>query len=146
VKIEPDDEIYRVNAVWLGPEQFPFPWRATYRAYGLGLVLLVVGVGVMRQLYGVTFWSFAFVLVTTIKLTQIVNRRMGFDRPFTAVLAMAVHEISGPRHSTRTRGIVLAAKSVLSETSDAEQPEDESRSAASRRPRRLARLHRKDSK
>jgi hypothetical protein len=140
MKIEPDDEIYRVNAVWLGPEQFPFPWRATYRAYGLGLVLLVVGVGVMRQLYGITFWSFAFTLIATLKLTQIINRRMGFDRPFTAVLAMAAHEISGPRHSTTRRGIATAAKAITSENSEQEPAE----APQHRRPWPL-RPHRKDS-
>jgi hypothetical protein len=118
MRIEADDEVYRVNAVWLGPEQFQFPWRATYRAYGMGIVIFVVLLAIVRQLYGVTFWSAVFVLLFAIKLTQIINRRMGYERPFSSVLAMAVHEINAPRRSTQTRGLVAAAKAVLAESSE----------------------------
>ena len=113
MRVEPDDEVYRVNAVWLGPEHFQFPWRATYRSYGLGLVLFVVLMAIVRQLYGITFWSFVFVLVFAIKLTQIVNRRMGYERPFSSVLAMALAEINAPRQSSKVRGVVLASRAVV---------------------------------
>jgi hypothetical protein len=112
MRIEADDEVYRVNAVWLGPEHFQFPWRATYRAYGIGILLFVVLLAVARQLYGVTFWTLVFTLVVAIKLTQIVNRRMGYERPFSAVLAMALHEMSAPREVSKSRGYIAAAKTI----------------------------------
>jgi len=143
VRIEPDDEVYRVNAVWLGPEQFPFPWRATYRAYGMGLVLLLVGLAVARQLYGVTLWSFAFTLLAAIKLTQVINRRMGYERPFSAVLAMAAHEVTGPRQNTRTRGLSAAARALLREQSREAVPEPVPHGPGRRRAR-LGRTSRED--
>jgi hypothetical protein len=113
MRIEADDEIYRVNAVWLGPEQFQFPWRATYRAYGLGIVTFVLLLTIARQLYGVTFWSVVFTFVVAIKLTQVINKRLGYERPFSSVVAMAIKEINAPRRSERRPGLTAAAKAVL---------------------------------
>lgn len=53
MQIRPDDEVYRVNAVWLGPRGFTLPWAARYSAYGIWLVLflgvlLVEGILPMR--------------------------------------------------------------------------------------------------
>ena len=41
VLIRPDDEVYRVDAVWLGPQGFTLPWSARYSAYGIWLMLFV---------------------------------------------------------------------------------------------------------
>ena len=38
VLVRTDDEVYRVDSVWLGPPRATFPWRARYVSYGLGLV------------------------------------------------------------------------------------------------------------
>jgi len=37
-----DDEIYNVNAVWLGPPRKTLPWRARYVATAVGAVVFVV--------------------------------------------------------------------------------------------------------
>ena len=39
--IRPDDEVYRVDAVWLGPQGLTLPWTARYSAYGIWVVLFV---------------------------------------------------------------------------------------------------------
>ena len=36
VLVRTDDEVYRVDSVWLGPPRATFPWRARYVSYGLG--------------------------------------------------------------------------------------------------------------
>jgi hypothetical protein len=114
MRIDADDEVYRVNAVWLGPDQrFQFPWRATYRAYGVGLVLFMLGIGIAHQLYGVTFWSVVFTGLAAVRLTRSITRRMGYERPFSAVAAMAMKEMSAPRRSDRTIGLSAAARAVL---------------------------------
>ncbi len=119
MKIEADDELYRVNAVWLGPEQFPFPWRATYRAYMLGVLLFVTLLAIAHQFVGISFFTVAFTLVATIKLTQIINARMGYERPFSAVLAMAVREMTAPRETGKTRGLSTAARILWDVAEDA---------------------------
>ena len=39
--IRPDDDVYRVDAVWLGPQGFTLPWAARYSAYGIWVILFV---------------------------------------------------------------------------------------------------------
>jgi len=41
VRVAPDDEVYRVRTVWLGPDGLTLPWSARYQAYGLWLALFV---------------------------------------------------------------------------------------------------------
>jgi hypothetical protein len=37
----PDDELYRVNTVWLGPSGLTLPWTARYMAYAVWLLLFL---------------------------------------------------------------------------------------------------------
>ena len=39
--LRPDDEVYRVDAVWLGPQGLTLPWSARYSAYGIWVTLFV---------------------------------------------------------------------------------------------------------
>jgi hypothetical protein len=50
VRLPDDDEIFNVNAVWLGPSRKTFPCRARYDAYGVGLVVFVLLQAVERRL------------------------------------------------------------------------------------------------
>ena len=50
VHIRTDDDVYRVDAVWLGPPRATFPWRARYSAYGVGLVVMIVVMFLQRRL------------------------------------------------------------------------------------------------
>ena len=43
MRVRTDDEVYRVDAVWLGPPKATFPWRARYVAWGVGIVVFLVG-------------------------------------------------------------------------------------------------------
>jgi hypothetical protein len=42
VRVTPDDEVYRVNTVWLGPSGLTFPWTARYLAYATWLITFLV--------------------------------------------------------------------------------------------------------
>src|SRR3712207_6708611 len=42
MRVAPDDEVYRVNTVWLGPRGLTFPWTARYLAYAVWLVTFLV--------------------------------------------------------------------------------------------------------
>jgi hypothetical protein len=39
--LRPDDDVYRVDAVWLGPQGLTLPWTARYTAYGIWLLMFV---------------------------------------------------------------------------------------------------------
>ena len=42
MRVVPDDEVYRVNTVWLGPRGLTFPWTARYLAYATWLATFLV--------------------------------------------------------------------------------------------------------
>ena len=60
MRLPVDDEIYNVNAVWLGPPRKTLPFRARYVAYGVGLVVFVLLQAVARRLgHGLGFFALA---------------------------------------------------------------------------------------
>jgi hypothetical protein len=112
LQIRTDDEIYRVDAVWLGPPKATFPWRARYVAWGVGTVMFLVVLTVERQMgihFG--FFSTGWGLLITILLTRLIGSRISHERPLTAVAAMWVRELTAPRKVTAVRtGAASAAR------------------------------------
>jgi hypothetical protein len=102
VRLPVDDEIYNVNAVWLGPPRKTLPWRARYVAYGVALVVFVVFQGIERRLgIGLGFFSMAYSLLATVGLTRLILSVVDHDRPLGSVLAAFAHEVDAPRESTK---------------------------------------------
>jgi hypothetical protein len=112
VRIRTDDEIYRVDAVWLGPPKATFPWRARYVAWGVGLVVFLLVLAVERRMnIGFDFFSTAWAVIVTIVLTRIICSRIGHERPLGAVLVMWLRELTAPREKTSgTGGAASAAR------------------------------------
>ncbi len=105
VLVRTDDEVYRVDAVWLGPPRATFPWRARYVSYGLGLVLMVAVMFLQRRVgIELSFFSIAWALVLTVLLTKLIGKRINYDRPFEQVVNLFTHEITGPRRRFQRRG------------------------------------------
>jgi hypothetical protein len=105
VLVRTDDEVYRVDAVWLGPPRATFPWRARYVSYALGLGLMILVMFVQRRLgIELSFFSVAWALVITVLLTRLIGNRISFDRPIEQVGMLFLHEISGPRPRAEHRG------------------------------------------
>lgn len=112
MRIRTDDEVYRVDAVWLGPPKATFPWRARYVAWGVGTVVFLVVLTVFRQLSISLFWSIAWGLVVTIGLTMIICGRISHERPLTAVLTLWLRELSAPREVVTGRGGAVSASAI----------------------------------
>ncbi|MDQ3905302.1 MAG: hypothetical protein M3300_07670 [Actinomycetota bacterium] len=112
MRIRTDDDVYRVDAVWLGPPRATFPWRARYVAWGVGTVIFLVVLGIERQIgIGFSFFSTGWGLVITVLLTRLIGSRIGHERPLTAVAQMWLHELTTPRKRTAVReGAVSAAR------------------------------------
>jgi hypothetical protein len=112
VRIRTDDEIYRVDAVWLGPPKATFPWRARYVAWGVGLVVFLLVLAVERRMnIGFDFFSTAWAVIITIVMTRIICSRIGHERPLGAVLVMWLRELTAPREKTSgTGGAASAAR------------------------------------
>jgi hypothetical protein len=102
MRLPVDDEIYNVNAVWLGPPRNTLPWRARYVAYSVGLVVFALLQVLERRLgIGLGFFSLAYSLLATVGLTQLILRVVDHDRRLGSVLAAFAHEVGAPRESTR---------------------------------------------
>ena len=48
--VRTDDQVYRVDSVWLGPPRATFPWRARYVSYGLGLLIMIFIMFLQRRI------------------------------------------------------------------------------------------------
>ncbi len=113
MRIRTDDDVYRVDAVWLGPPKATFPWRARYVAWGVGMVMFLVVLGVERQLgIGFGFFSTGWALLITILITRMIGSRISHERPLTAVVAMWVRELTAPRKKIAARGGAASAAQI----------------------------------
>ena len=116
MRIRTDDEVYRVDAVWLGPPRATMPWRARYVAWGVGVVVFLLVLTVERRLGVSLFWSVAWGIVMTIVLTRLICSRISHERPLTSVTAMWVRELTAPRESTGGQGGAVSATRVRVQT------------------------------
>lgn len=113
VHIRTDDDVYRVDAVWLGPPRATFPWRARYSAYGVGLLVMLVVMFFQRRLgIDLGFFSVAWALLITVAVTRFVSRRINDERPLLEWLTLFVHELRGPRARDRVIGGALTTGHV----------------------------------
>ncbi|PXY32515.1 hypothetical protein [Prauserella muralis] len=113
MRIRTDDEVYRVDAVWLGPPKATFPWRARYVAWGVGIPLFLVVLGVERQLgFGFGFFSTAWAFVITIALTRLITAKISHERPLSSVFAMWLRELHAPRERTSGTGGAASASKI----------------------------------
>lgn len=113
MQIHTDDEVYRVDAVWLGPPNATTPWRARYVAWGIGGVLLLLVLTAERAVgIGFGFFSTAWALLVTIVLTRWIGRKINHERPLTAVGQLLAHELRTPRETTTCTGGPVTTRAV----------------------------------
>lgn len=119
--IRPDDEVYRVHAVWLGPRGFTLPWAARYSAYGIWLtlflgVLLVEAMLPMRVTVP-PVWELVLTILATYALTGVVDH----DRPLSNVWHTVRAEVTAPRASRPSQPVLLDATRVRVRRLDVQQ-------------------------
>jgi hypothetical protein len=105
VLVRTDDEVYRVDSVWLGPPRATFPWRARYVSYGVGLLVMIVIMFLQRRIgIGLDFFSVAWALVLTVVATRFLGKKIDYERPLSQVAELFRHEVIGPRQRRRGAG------------------------------------------
>ena len=103
--VRTDDEVYRVDSVWLGPPRATFPWRARYVSYSVGLVVMILVMFVQRRVgIGLDFFSVAWALVITVVVTRFLGKKIDYERPLGQVVELFRHEVRGPRARTTVAG------------------------------------------
>ena len=112
MRVRPDDEVYRVDAVWLGPRGLTLPWSARYSAYGIWLVLFVAVLiveGVLPMRVSVPpVWELVLTILATYALTGVIDH----DRPLISIWHLLRAEATTPRPSQPVRPARITASRV----------------------------------
>lgn len=104
MRLPVDDEIYNVNAIWLGPPGRTLPFRARYVAYAVGAVVFVVLQAIERRLgIGLGFFVLAYSLLATVAITRGILALVDHDRPVTSALRSLANEVGAPRAGSQAR-------------------------------------------
>jgi hypothetical protein len=112
VRLRPDDEVYRVDAVWLGPSGLTLPWSARYTAYGIWLLLFVAVLVVEAVLPMRVSVPPVWEVVLTVLATYAVTTFIDHDRPVRSVWQLVRAETTAPRGSETPRPIRLTPSRV----------------------------------
>ena len=113
MRVRTDDEVYRVDAVWLGPPKATFPWRVRYVGWGIDILVFFVTLSVEHVIgFHFGFFPAAWALVITIAVTRFVTRRITHERPLSAVFAMWLGELQSPREKTTAIGGAASATRI----------------------------------
>ncbi len=110
--LRPDDDVYRVDAVWLGPRGLTLPWSARYSAYGIWLVLFV-GVLLIEAVLPMRVsvppvWELVLTILATYALTGVIDH----DRPLVSVWHLLRAEVTAPRPTEPARPMRISTSSV----------------------------------
>ena len=110
--VRPDDEVYRVDAVWLGPQGLTLPWTARYSAYGIWVVLFV-GVLLVEAVLPMRVsippvWELVLTILATYALTGVIDH----DRPLVTVWQLLRWEFAAPRAPRADKPVRTDASSL----------------------------------
>ena len=119
--LRPDDEVYRVDAVWLGPQGLTLPWAARYSAYGIWLLLFVSVLLVEAILpMGVSVppvWELVLTILATYAVTGVIDH----DRPVVSVWQLLRAELTAPRPTKADRPVRISTSRVRVRETHAEK-------------------------
>ncbi len=110
--IRPDDDVYRVDAVWLGPQGMTLPWTARYTAYGIWLTLFV-GILLVEAVLPMSVsvppvWEVVVSILATYALTGVIDH----ERPLRSVGQLLRAELLAPRAPRRPLPLRYTASTV----------------------------------
>ena len=110
--IRPDDDVYRVDAVWLGPQGFTLPWAARYSAYGIWVILfvgiLLVEAALPMRVNIPPIWELVFSILATYAVTGVIDH----ERPVASVWETLRAELAAPRSRDRSVKTRISANKV----------------------------------
>ena len=118
MRLRPDDEVYRVDAVWLGPAGMTLPWSARYSAYGIWLLLftalLLVEAVLPMRVSVPPVWEVVLSVLATYAVTTFIDH----ERPVRSVWQLVQAETTAPRGAELRRPIRLSASRVRVRSKD----------------------------
>lgn len=112
MRVSPDDEVYRVNTVWLGPRGLTLPWTARYQAYGVWLLMFVL-VLLVEAITPIDMgvppvWEACATTLATYAVMTFVD----YERPIVSVWQMFASDLRAPRPLGEARPVAVSAGHV----------------------------------
>jgi hypothetical protein len=121
MRVAPDDEVYRVNTVWLGPRGLTFPWTARYIAYAVWLMIFMVILGVEAVTplnVGLPpIWEICIATLATYAVMGFVDH----ERPVGAVWQTFVADLSAPRRASSEAAVISTRRVQIRQSRPAER-------------------------
>ncbi len=124
MRLRPDDEVYRVDAIWLGPAGMTLPWSARYSAYGIWLLLFVAVLLVEAVLPMRVSVPPVWEVVLTVLATYTVTTFIDHERPVRSVWQLVRTETTAPRATEPGRPVRLSASRVRVRSEDVSREQD----------------------
>lgn len=112
MRIETDDELYRVDAVWLGPKGFTFPWRIRYVQWGIGFASFFLLLSIVREFFPFGFFTVAWTIIGTVLITKAISSFIDAERPIGQMIALTASELAAPHDAGRPEGFNATPKKV----------------------------------
>jgi hypothetical protein len=98
MRVQCDDDLYRVDRVYLGPRGKPWPLRATYRGWVMAGIIMLAVLIVWRMIGLPTPWMVLLgVAAGSYWLGQRLDRWFTADRPILSELGRVFQELAAPR-------------------------------------------------
>jgi hypothetical protein len=105
MRITPDDDLYRVHTVWLGPKGFTFPWTARYLAYAVWLVsflgILAFEAATPLRVHLPPIWEVCIAVLATYGILTFVDH----ERPIGSIWRTFIAELATPRPTKVARWV-----------------------------------------
>lgn len=112
MRLQPDDEIYRINAVWLGPRGLTLPWTARYAAYGIWLTLfitvMIIEAVLPMRVSLPPVWEAVFSVLGTYAISGVIDH----DRPLRSVIQLIRTELAAPHRAPRPSSCRLRVERI----------------------------------
>ena len=93
-----DDEIYRVDDVFLGPPGIALPFRARYRSLGIGAAVALIVVLIELKLHAINVMGVIWALFFAYAAATVAGRYIDHERTIRSTLKALGHEVTAPRH------------------------------------------------
>jgi hypothetical protein len=104
-----DDELYRVDDVFLGPPGVTLPFRARYRSLGIGALVAAVIIGIEVRLHAVNAILVIWALFLAYVAATLAGRYIDYERTVRSTLKALAHEVTAPRPRRRTTTVYRPA-------------------------------------
>lgn len=98
MRVQCDDELYRLDRVFLGPKEKPWPFRATYRALVFWGFLSLIWLLAWRMI-GLPLHVLVLLVLTTLAYPTAlwIDKKLTADRPISSELGRIGQELLAPR-------------------------------------------------